>query len=273
MVFKSHDTNINYDIIGTGLPIIMIHGNGPDHRSLKGCMEPCFKDLDFNFKRIYFDLPGFGKSKGSKWLSDANKMLQLIIEFINEVIPREPFLLVGNSYGGYLARGILKKQQHLVKGLFLLCPSLNRTSSKPKHLVLEKELKLDHILSYEEKSYFKSVAVRQTLKVWDRFSKEILPGLKLKDHTFFNTWRKNTYSFNIEKLDRCFEKPVLIVTGKQDSIVGYSDSFQLLKDYPRATLSVVDEAGHILQIEQSVLFNSLTIEWLERIISIELNNA
>jgi hypothetical protein len=36
MEYKLHGINIYYEIIGTGLPAIMLHGWGPDHRSLKG---------------------------------------------------------------------------------------------------------------------------------------------------------------------------------------------------------------------------------------------
>ena len=129
MEYKLHGMDIYYESIGSGLPVIMIHGNGPDHRSLKGCMEPCFTGYDNLFRRIYFDLPGYGKTKGNAWLSNADKMLELIADFIDGMILNQPFILVGNSYGGYLARGILKKKQNLVKGLLLLCPSYAKNSN------------------------------------------------------------------------------------------------------------------------------------------------
>ncbi|MGF7050748.1 pimeloyl-ACP methyl ester carboxylesterase [Paenibacillus sp. DS2015] len=47
-----------------GTPIVMIHGWGPDHRPMKGCMEPIFQTSNTDWKRIYFDLPGMGKTKG-----------------------------------------------------------------------------------------------------------------------------------------------------------------------------------------------------------------
>ena len=39
----------------------------------------------------------------------------------------------------------------------------------------------------------------------------------------------------------------------------------LLKYYPRATLAVLDRAGHALHMEQSKLFNMLVEEWLDRV--------
>ena len=39
------DIWINYEVIGEGKSILMIHGFYADHRLMKGCMEPIFKDL------------------------------------------------------------------------------------------------------------------------------------------------------------------------------------------------------------------------------------
>jgi pimeloyl-ACP methyl ester carboxylesterase len=231
-------------------------------------MEKCFTGYDGIFKRLYFDLPGFGKTKGNEWLSSADKMLELIIEFIEGVIPDQAFLLVGNSYGGYLARGIVKKKQKMVKGLFLLCPFIQNKMQVPKRSVLEKDHALDGILSDEEKSYFEQVVVRQTNIVWSRFKEEILPGLKMADYAFIkNDWgKKSAFTIDVDNLEYPLEKPVLIIMGKQDSMTGYSESWDFLKIYPRASLAILDNAGHALQIEQPELFHCLTVEWLERII-------
>ncbi len=271
MEYQIHGMSIYYESIGSGLPIIMIHGNGPDHRSLKGCMEPCFTDYDGVFRRIYFDLPGLGKTKGNEWVSGADKMLELINDFIEGLIPNQAFLVVGNSHGGYFARGIVKRKQNLVKGLLLLCHAVKQKRQLPPKCVIEKDDSLNVTLSDEEKSYFEPVVVKQTNQVWVRFKEEILPGLKIADRTYIkNNWGKKDAAFNVDvELEAPLEKPVLIIMGKQDSMVGYDDSQDLLKDYPRASFVILENAGHALQIEQPELFKSLTKEWLERVINSE----
>ena len=62
-----------------------------------------------------------------------------------------------------------------------------------------------------------------------------------------------------------FSKPSLFITGRQDNAVGYYDLYNLLEDYPRATFAILDTAGHNLQIEQEEVFNSLFLNWLERV--------
>lgn len=64
MEYKTHGMSVYYESIGSGLPIIMIHGNGPDHRSLKGCMEPCFTGFDGVFKEFTLIYRDWEKPKG-----------------------------------------------------------------------------------------------------------------------------------------------------------------------------------------------------------------
>jgi pimeloyl-ACP methyl ester carboxylesterase len=73
------------------------------------------------------------------------------------------------------------------------------------------------------------------------------------------------FSFDVDAVAAPFEKPVLILAGRQDGIVGYRDAWGILENYPRATFAVLDRAGHNLQIEQERLFNALVGDWLERV--------
>lgn len=57
----------------------------------------------------------------------------------------------------------------------------------------------------------------------------------------------------------------MILTGRQDSLVGYRDAWQLLENYPRGTFAVLDRAGHNAHNEQHQLFNALLGEWLDRV--------
>jgi len=56
----------------------------------------------------------------------------------------------------------------------------------------------------------------------------------------------------------------LIILGRQDYLVGYRDAFRLVDRYPRASFSVLDSAGHAMQIDQAALFGALVAEWLDR---------
>lgn len=265
------DVSIYYEIHGSGIPILMIHGWGPDHRMMKGCMEPIFQSIDTPWQRIYFDLPGMGKTKGQPWITGSDQMLELLCEFIDGIIPNQHFVLVGKSYGGYLARGIIKARESLVDGLLLICPlAIHETqeANAPAFRVLEKDESLLNSLSDKDRQYFEEINVLQNKRVWERFKQDILPGLEIADYAFLeNSLGQHVpYTVNVDLVEKPYRQPTLMLMGRQDSAVGYRDHWQLVENYDRASFVILDKAGHNLEIEQEILFNEIVKEWLTRVL-------
>jgi pimeloyl-ACP methyl ester carboxylesterase len=271
MIARIKDVDVYYESFGEGLPILMLHGWGPDHRILKQSMEPIFSHFPFGFRRIYFDLPGMGRTKGADWIEGSDAMLELVMRFIDRLIPDESFLLVGESYGGYLARGVVSRASERVLGLCLLCPIARQETQRenaPPFRVLEREAGIDELLGEEDMKYFEPISVRQTAEVLFRFREEILPGLQAADFDFLGRklGKAVAFSFDVDDPRKSYGFPALFLTGRQDSSVGYSDLWKILELYPRASFCVLDKAGHNLQLEQPELFSALAREWLERVL-------
>ena len=57
MTFNYNNHKINYEIIGNGKPVVIIHGLRADLTLMKACLEPVFSRRG-GYKRIYIDLPG-----------------------------------------------------------------------------------------------------------------------------------------------------------------------------------------------------------------------
>lgn len=269
MECKLDGITVYYEEYGEGKPIIMIHGYYPDHRLMSGCMEPVFSKRE-GYRRIYLDLPGMGKTNGEAWIDSSDEMLQVILEFIDKVIPDENFLITGESYGGYLARGVIYHMAKRVDGLLLLCPSIIADRSKrnlPLHTVIEPDNALLAALSKEDAEEFGAMAVVQSREIWDRYEKEIISGVKLANAPFLERLRNEgfSFSFDVDSLNEKYEKPVLFLLGRQDSSVGYKDAWDILDNFPRGTFAVLDRAGHNLQLEQAEIFNVLVDEWLYRV--------
>ncbi len=266
------DVKIYYEIHGEGTSVLMVHGWGLDHRLMKGCMEPLFQTLDAAWKRIYFDLPGMGKTKGQPWIIGSDQMLDLVLDFIDAVIPGQNFILAEESNGGYLARGIINKRPLAIDGLLLICPAVKKETIKEngaQFQVFVNDDALLNSLTEEDRSYFEGegINVLRNKRVWDRFKEEVLPGLKIADQSFLGNCLAQhvPYGFNVDALEKPFVKPTLMLAGRQDSIVGYRDLWNIIDMYPRASLVLLDWAGHNLQIEQDILFTETVKEWLNRI--------
>lgn len=269
-----NDLEINFEMIGEGKPVIMIHGFTPDSRLMKGCMEPIFTKRE-NYKRIYLDLPGMGETAGSKTVNSTDDMLDVVINFIDTLIPGQSFLLVGESYGGYLSRGIIAKRKDKVEGVAFICPMIVPEMEKrslPEHVVIIEDEEFMNELSEDERKDFRSNNVVLDKNTWYRYKNEVVSGCSIADQQFLSKIRKS-YGFNFDVDSVSFESPSIFLLGLQDSVVGYKDAFNLLNKFPRATFAILDKAGHNLQIEQEALFNSLINEWLDRLLEVNDKQA
>ncbi|WP_341676126.1 alpha/beta hydrolase [Niveibacterium sp. SC-1] len=261
------DSEVHYTVLGEGLSILILHGWGVDHRLMSGPLEELFADGALRFRRIYLDLPGMGASRAGPSVRSSDQMLEILLRFVEAVLPGQDFLLAGESYGGYLARGLLRQVAPRVRGLMLLCPLIvpgYRQGTVPATRVLERDDALLDRLSRTQREAFTYITVRQTEPVWQDFARDILPALETRNRAFLETQLDGAFSEPIHEEPLHFDKPALILLGRQDAEVGYADQTHLCLDLPRASVAVLDQAGHNLQIEQKPLFMALVRDWLER---------
>ncbi len=269
MECKLKNLTMYYEEYGEGTPILMLHGYYPDHRLMTGCMEPVFKKHP-GYRRIYVDLPGMGRTEASKSVYNSDSMLDTVLEFIEHAIPEGNFLLAGESYGGYLVRGIVARLKARVDGALFLCPMIIADHEKrelPAHVVLSRDEAFLASVKDENDEGFFEMAVVQDESTWSRYRAEILPGIRLVNAEYLERIRRTGYgfSFNLDAEEAVLCKPTLFLTARQDASTGYRDAYKILEHYPRATFAALDRAGHNLQIEQPALFEALTEEWLRRV--------
>ena len=254
---------IDYEVIGSGTPVLIIHGWGISKLTMKGAFEPVFTELD-GYKRYYIDLPGMGNS-GHGDVKNSDDMLELIHGFAVDVIG-EPFIIAGQSYGGLLTRGFVNKYPDLIKKIILLVPCIIpgvRQGRVEPLKVVEKDDELLSSLTKEERDNFTMMNVLLTKDVWGRYNKYLLPALNSADWEFLNNVLEGSFSFDPDDLKEPCTKPCLIIAAKQDTEVGYKDQFDLMQKYTNATYCAVERAGHNLQIEQPEIFEGLVKNWLE----------
>ena len=265
-----NDLPIYYEEYGDGMPVLCLHGFTLDHRVMKGCLEPIFQKTA-GYRRIYLDLPGMGNTPAGEWINNADTMLDTVKKFIDKVIGDESLLVVGYSYGGYLLIGLAMDSHLKIEGMFLIAPCTIADYSKRK-LPVKNNVFIDKGLASFAKSPadftdFLEAAVIATKETWIRYKSEILPGLKKADINFLKHYRKTGYGFifecDLKRLE--FNKPLFVLTGKQDNFVGYEDTWELLKHLPQLTFTVLGHAGHNLQIEKVALFNLYLNEWLKQV--------
>ena len=199
-----------YEEYGEGKPILIIHGLTCSMELMKGCIEPIFKEVN-GYKRIYIDLLGMGKSnKCSLEYASSDKILEMLLSFIKEKIDKE-FLLVGESYGGYLSRGILSKCYKNIEGLMLLCPMIipddtKRTLPEGNLKFHDKEF-LEKIIfefknKFEYKKHFANIYLLNELKN----KEEILDFFETVNKKIEISYTMSSSLENIKNISRVHEK-------------------------------------------------------------------
>jgi pimeloyl-ACP methyl ester carboxylesterase len=256
-----HGVAVNYHELGSGMPVLILHGAGVDHREPTAALEPLFAQRP-GYRRIYLDLPGMGGTPADT-VNTNGDVLDLVIGFAGEVIGDNEFLVVGHSYGGYLGRAVANRCER-VAGLALICPASDQRGEVPEHVVLHSSGELEGRLSEADEREFRGYFVVQNPEMLRRFEEAVVPAVALADESaltrIFEHWRLED-----SPGAQPFTKPVLILAGRQDSSVGYASAWGLVEHYPRATFAVLDRAGHALPHEQEKLVVALMAEWLDRV--------
>jgi pimeloyl-ACP methyl ester carboxylesterase len=258
---------IVYEEKGDGRPMLFLHGWPLDRRSMIGSFEPIFEHRT-GWRRIYPDLPGMGETGAMPGVATQEHVLELLIEFASRMARGQPIAVVGLSYGGFLAQGLACRIGPSMSGFLAIVPGMGERERRilPEFRVIHREPVDFSGVEDETKQGFESMAVVQTQEHLRGWQELILPGVTAADDDFLAELDKEYgFSFDHRRPPRPFEAPTLFLTGRQDSVCGYREAWEVLERYPRASFVVLDRAGHCLHFEQPALFAALVHEWLDRV--------
>ncbi len=257
MECRINGVTVHYAEHGSGAALLALHGAGVDHREIEAAIEAVVPGE--GYRRIYPDLPGMGRTT-AEGLSGNDDVVTLLGDFIDRLIGG-PVLLLGHSYGAYVARGLAARRPDRVVGLALLCPVGESARDVPEPTVAETDPDAYDELEPDQRSGFDEYFVVRTPATARRYREHVVPGTALVDEAalgrIFARWRIDVGS------DR-FPGPTLILAGRRDSVAGYTDACGLLDLYPHSTLAVIEDAGHALMHERPGLVSSLVGDWLDR---------
>jgi pimeloyl-ACP methyl ester carboxylesterase len=198
-------------------------------------------------------------------------MLAVILACIDKLTAGQKFSMVGISLGGYLARGVMLHRAELICGMAMIVPGIIAEDEKrtvPPHTILVEDPAIVAELTPFEADIF-GISVIHSRK-WLNYLRTFpqVPESENGDPEFQRKIREipenYAFSFDVDDVLEPFYGPSLIITGRQDSLAGYRDAWNILDNYPRATYVVLDRAGHLLE-ESKDLVHVLMNEWLDRV--------
>ncbi|MGM9472440.1 alpha/beta fold hydrolase [Pseudarthrobacter sp. YS3] len=220
------------------------------------------------WQRIYIDLP-WAEGSADTNASGTTHVAEGALDDIREQLGDRPFALIGNSFGGMIARYVAHERRGQILGLATLAgvyePAHQARSLPRRQVVLEDPAVL--ALAGQGRADYEEMAVVQSEATLEAFTRYALPGLCGANQSVLEQVASE-YALAVEPEvahPARFEAPSLHLFGRQDHVTGYEDGWKLRDHYVRGTYAVLDAAGHNAHLERPDLTAALVKDWLARI--------
>jgi len=247
---------INYVEAGSGPTVILLHGLGGSTQAWMFNIAP----LAEKYHVVVPDQIGFGKS--DKPL--VNYRIRTYVDFLDQFCKQlkiERASLVGNSMGGWIAAAYTAAFPDRVDKLVLvdaagyappkdLDPrtfySLNPTTREGTKVLLSKV--------FYGKAFQTDAAIEQAiaarLAAGDGYTIKSITESIIRGEDFLDDTVKT------------IKRPTLIIWGRQDGLVPLAQGEHLNKDIAGSKLIVLDQCGHIPNLEKAGEFNAAVLKFL-----------
>jgi pimeloyl-ACP methyl ester carboxylesterase len=252
--------------VGAGTPLLLLHGFGGDHRCLLS-LDPVFAGSG-RWRRIYVDLPGMGATPAGG-VASTDEVAAALGDFVRRAVGGRQFAVVGNCYGGMLARWVAHEFAAHVIGLAVLAgvwvADPERRSLPPRHVVEPHPELLERVPGDVAAGYREHAVVESAYGV--REWAKMKAGFDCADRAALARIRQR-FALSAEPEDahpEPFEPPTLVLSGRQDHVAGYADALGRLEHYPRATYAVLDRCGHRPHLDRPKATAMALTDWMKSV--------
>ncbi|MGD9679127.1 MAG: alpha/beta fold hydrolase [Vulcanibacillus sp.] len=255
---RINGTNIFYEMVGDGYPLILIHSEFTDHR----IWDFQIKEFAKHFQVVRYDLRGFGKSDSPVEPISFHEDLFELMNFLNI----QKAYLLGVSLGAEIAIDFTIKYPEMVEALVLSGPSL---SGYKEELHSEESIKnyeaAQSIIKKDER-YEESLDYLLNSSIWKQESKFIHSYLKDIFKEASLEWMLNNYINTLEppavyRLSE-IKLPTLIIKGERDSKHNLDVAKILELNINNLRVEIIDGTGKLANLDKYIIFNQLVLDFL-----------
>lgn len=243
---------------GDGMPLLALHGGYSTRDEIEAILGLVLPDSP-TFERWTPDLPGMGASIATS-VDSAEQVVDALCALVDAEFGGRPFVILGHSLGGRLARAVAARRPAQVAALALLCPLAAEPVAEPAEAIAVEPGAVE-TLSDRERGEFEAYFVWHTAEMVDRFRTGVAPSLDAYDGEIVGRVME---SAGFEISDAGEGIPTLVMLGRRDSFIGFRVQAEEAETWPRATVVIVDDAGHALPHEKPELVTALLADLLAR---------
>ncbi len=258
---------------GLGLPLVMLHGVGS---SAAGWDVPARILSERGIPVISIDMPGHGASAKGPGDYSLGSMASAVRDLLDH-LGIDSAVIVGHSLGGGVALQFHYQYPRYVAGLILVSSGgLGRDTNLILRLFSVPGSGLVLGAGLNQRTMAALESVRSKVRRWGRrpdfFPDQVMDRIdRLSDpverHSFLATLRSVVDHTGqrvsaLEKLHLSNSVPVLILWGRQDSIIPVAHGERAHEMLESSTLVVFDDAGHEPHRKDPVRFAETLEAWL-----------
>jgi 2-hydroxymuconate-semialdehyde hydrolase len=256
---RTGDLLTNYHDVGTGPPLLMLHGSGPGVSAWAN-WRATIPQLSPQFRVLAPDLAGFGYTRVPADIEYGRAVwLRQIVDLL-DVLDVERTSVVGNSFGGGLALTLAIEHPERVDRLVLM-------GSVGAPFALTEGL--DEVWGYEPSMEAMARLMRRTFAydpalvtddlVRMRFQASARPAAREAFSRMFPAPRQRWVDAlaHDEEEVRAISHPTLLVHGRDDKVVPLSTTMTLLEWIDDSRAHIFGRCGHWTQIERADEFSAL----------------
>jgi 2-hydroxymuconate-semialdehyde hydrolase len=256
------ETNVHD--VGTGVPVVFIHGSGPGVTAWAN-WRLVIPELSQSFRVIAPDMVGFGYTERPKDLDyGKDSWVKQVLDLLDS-LSVEKAHFVGNSFGGAISLALaLRRPERVEKIVLMGAAGLKWPVTEGLAAVWGYEPSIEAMRNLLDIFAFDRTLVTDELAKL-RYEASIRPGFHESFAALFpkpyQRWLDGLASDENELANLSNE--TLIFHGREDRVVPLDSSIRLHKLIPRSQLHVFGQCGHWTQIERTSDFNRLVRDFLQ----------
>lgn len=252
--------NLSYDDVGEGrIPIIFLHGFPFD----KTMWKEQIQFLETSYRLIACDIRGFGKSTDEETPLSVSLFADDLIEFMN-ALSIDKAVVCGLSMGGFVTLNAVKRFPERFEALILADTQCIADSPEVKQKRLDTivEIENEGTANFNE-GFIKKVFHEDSLNN----KKELVEDLRKV--VFANSDRiimQGLLALAV-RTETCstltnIDIPTLVICGREDAVTPLKQSEYLKSHISNSKLDIIENAGHVSNLEQPRAFNESLKEFL-----------
>ncbi len=257
-VISFQHKEIFYRVIGTGKPVVLVHGFGEDgdiwHNQVKFLQE--------KFKLIIPDLPGSGRSA----IIDDMSM-EGMAEVIIAIMKAEHCIscpVIGHSMGGYITLALAEKHPETLSAFGLFHSSAFADSDEKK---ANRQKGIAFIQQHGAGEFLKTVTPNLFAPESKDKIPEVIKDLLEQGNNFTPQSLVSYYQAMMQRPDRTdvlrkATVPVLFIMGKYDNAVPMEDSLKQCHLPEKSYIHILAQSGHMGMLEEADRCNLILEEFL-----------